>query len=713
MDLGRILDRTPELPVLGPLNYFTNGNSAPLENMDGDYCLPVPMTEFQRQLNDEVVSLHYSDVLKFYENGGSTNGNKVLASSLNAMYTNSQLVGTHPYLLVDHYLPPNLLLKDIPNRLSRASGKFTTLVNIIELVRDKKLEIALISRPGKSFDLIEALLLGKMINYKRYSGSYLKASHKSNKKYSTIHLIPSSQLDSTYLGSERFDFIIVLDQTFNPSDPHIVAIRSQGRKTPKDVSGKAPRLAPIIRLVPYYSAEHIAFKLQKYIHDEPTYMRRVVSAIVVLRRRVGAIPIDLKPYYAQGLNFLIPWIADMRSAWPLPLIPDIEEYSASIVENSLLTENPDAKISEEDSSSVKKGSSKEVTTAVESQSNGAETGGPPLEDHDEHYRSKRIKRETFSPGPTEASPSFLSPPSVSSQRENDRQVLTHGILKRLEFALQDLELKDAEIQSLRSLASTQETAHEDTIDEMGKFVNQITQLKEKIGIFERRAERSDNEMSKMKEKIQKQTEEMKLVQLILLAKQKQDGGSSNESSEENTDNTSKTINFATIETQRVRIADLEEELRKANESIGSRSTENEYMRSEYQKASSMATESAEEVQTLKKENEILSVKLATDIANMKQMSFAAERKVQEARIVELQLKLANVEEHLKRVSENEKQYHTRSRYGMRSSSVVPRRPHSPSINNSRKSSPSEREGNGGSSGTNNGPHPLQTMTNSS
>lgn len=107
--------------------------------------------------------------------------NEVLQNSLDSLYANTQLVATHPYLLVQHYLPPNLLLKDVHHRLARASGKFSVLVNLIELIRDKKINVALISRAGKSFDLIESLLLGRMINYKRYSGTYLRQSSKSYK----------------------------------------------------------------------------------------------------------------------------------------------------------------------------------------------------------------------------------------------------------------------------------------------------------------------------------------------------------------------------------------------------------------------------------------------------------------------------------------------------------------------------------------------------
>ena len=174
---------------------------------------------------------------------------------------------------------------------------------------------------------------------------------------------------------------------------------------------------------------------------------------------------------------------------------------------------------------------------------------------------------------------------------------------------------------------------------------------------------------------------------------------------------SKKINFADAETQLKQIAKLETELKEETEKIKARTTDNEYMHVEYQKASSAATESAEEVETLKRLKSALEAKLNTDIVTMKQLAFNEERKMKDLYIFELETKLVNVEEHIKRLMENEKQQQSRSRYGMRSSSTAPRRTKSPSVSNSRRSSPSDREGNGGT--TNNGPHPLQNMTNSS
>ncbi|KAF5103071.1 hypothetical protein D0Z00_000049 [Geotrichum galactomycetum] len=733
MDIGHILDGSPEPSSLTGINFFGQQQLQPHqqqlqasgENADGDYYLPVPMTEFQRQLNEEVISLHYPDIYKLFSNNNLLPNSPELQNSLQSLFTNSQLVGTHPYLLVDHYLPPNLLLKDIPNKLSRTSGKFETLVKIIELVRYRKMEIAVISRPGKSFDIIEALLLGKMINYKRHSGSYLRPFNKSNTNYSTIHLIPSSQLDSTYFGSERFDLLLVLDQTFNINDPHITSIRSQSRNTPVDVTGSAPKLAPVVRLIPYYSAEHVTLNFDKFGNDETLYTKNVIGSMVVLRSKVGTIPNELKPYYAQGLKLLSPWLDNMSSPWPLPDLPDIDTYSWPAIRKSILSKADDIK-GEDDPSKLETGNGVSSANGKDSDNvsrNNSITNEDKLfpDEDNEFYRAKRIKREHYSPSSgnnntRRDSFSFLAPLSGSSLHRplDDRRILTQNIVRRLEKSMNDLEIKTGEIQLLRSTTAALQATHEETIDEMSKSVNKITALKEKIKDHQRKSERQDSELSRLQEQVNKQSTELDQVKKLLALKRKQDTG--NAIDKEETEQTS-------LDKQKEKITELEEKLKTETATTKTKDEENDYMRTEYQKASSEASDLAEKVTNLKTANEVLKTKLNIDIVRLRQESFDHEKTMKAQIILELEIKVRNVEEHLKRLIESEKQNQTRSRYSVRSSlnSNNPRRTKSPSStnstnNNSRRSSPSEKEtGNGthgGSNGSSHGPHPLHNMTNS-
>lgn len=177
MDLLKILDGTPEPPIIDL--HLKDLNTS------GSYELATPMYEFQKELTDQIVSLHYPDILKFCE---TDSANDLILKSLEICYQNCILVSIHPYLLIKHYMPKNLTLKDILNKLAETSGKFNVLKDLMNVIihsnnkRDKHIGIVM-NNAGKVFDLVEALLLGctggtsKII--KRYVGNSVKKESKA------------------------------------------------------------------------------------------------------------------------------------------------------------------------------------------------------------------------------------------------------------------------------------------------------------------------------------------------------------------------------------------------------------------------------------------------------------------------------------------------------------------------------------------------------
>ncbi|CEP24755.1 unnamed protein product [Cyberlindnera jadinii] len=317
MDLLKILDGTPEPPIVS----LTTS-----ENLSGDYWLPVPMCEYQKELTDQVVSLHYSDILKYFE---TDDKEQVLLDSLEVLYLNSQLVATHPYLLIDHYMPKNLATKDTPNNLCDTSGKFKVLRDLISMLEGRSIDVALVGRSGKLLDMLESLLLGTRCNIKRHHGSNLKIPAKSqntknNKpKVLTMHIIPSDVDD--FVTTSKFDLVISFDIT--PTNEFLQSLRKSTR-------------VPILRLVSTNSIDHIALYFRQF-HERGTeeYLVQVTAAIVVLRDQVGVLPPDLRPIYFKNLTYLKDWCEDfVHTPWPLPEMSSIRRYDAGDVERSLLQE---------------------------------------------------------------------------------------------------------------------------------------------------------------------------------------------------------------------------------------------------------------------------------------------------------------------------------------------------------------------------------------
>ncbi|SCU80698.1 LAFA_0C00672g1_1 [Lachancea sp. 'fantastica'] len=331
MDLFKILDTVPEPAIVDPRTMGVSGD------VSGDYWLPAPMCLYQKELSEQIVSLHYSDILKYFET--EDYNTDVVLHSMETMCLNSQYVATHPYLLIDHGVPKSLITKDIPNHLAETSGKFGVLKDLISIIQDYQTETALFCRSGRTMDLLEALLLGNKVNIKRYSGQCIKVKQKPKKNSCTCHLFPSDDLPDNSSNfvidpAIHFDLLLCLDPSVDTSKPHVQQILTQNRP----VEGPEQK-APVVRLTTINSIDHCELYYSKFVKPgSRDYLVKVTAAVVALRDVVGTLPPDLRPIYSQGLKYMLAWLEDPSIPWPLPDIYPIKTYTPMDVEKSLLTE---------------------------------------------------------------------------------------------------------------------------------------------------------------------------------------------------------------------------------------------------------------------------------------------------------------------------------------------------------------------------------------
>lgn len=637
MDLGKILDGTPEPSAV------LIAEEGGVQNRSGDYQLGVPLTAFEKQLADQVISSHYSDILKFYETQDTT-----MIESLETLYQNAQYSATHPFLLIDHYMPHNLLLKEMPDRISKSSGKFEILYNIIDLIGNLKLQVGLISQAGKTMDLLEAVLLGKKVNYHRHSGASLRPMDSPNPRLSTVRLISSSKHENEDIFTNDFklDLLIAFDQSFLEVEPdYLTKIRGFNRTQP----------VPLLRLIPFNSIEHVCFKIGIDLlnSSKVEFFRKILAPIVILRGKIGSPPIDLQYLYNHSLKPLLPWFKSLCQEeavpWPLPDLPDITEYSSLDVEKSLLTEvgieAPDEKKDSEPA---------------------------------DYYQAKRLKRETNYVSNSSIDPIYDSDLNVS--RTN--MVLTHGLLVKLDEAVDEIKLKNEEIQCYREKDSNRQFQLESALEAVSTYVDKVSELKSKLQSSERKGERLQTEIVRANDRLESTTNNLEETRKII------DAGPPE---------------ISAFEEQTRKVSELSAEVKRLHDRLDSKNIENDYMRGEYQKASAAAIEAQSKVLELEKVNIELEKRASGEAARLRQLSFFEERAVKDEQIKELQARLALNEEKLKRLTEADKQplSGTRgSRFASRASSV-PRRTRSPN-SHSRVGSPSVD--------SQNGSHPLQTVT---
>ncbi|SCV05122.1 LANO_0H00518g1_1 [Lachancea nothofagi CBS 11611] len=443
MDLFKILDTVPEPAIVDAHTMGVSGD------MSGDYWLPAPMCLYQKELSEQIVSLHYSDILKYYET--EDYNTDVVLHSMETMCLNSQYVATHPYLLIDHCVPKSLITKDIPNHLAETSGKFAVLKDLIALIQDYKTETAVVCRSDRTMDLLEALLLGNRVNIKRYSGQSIKTKQKARKHSCTCHLFPSDEasidsINSVLDSTIHFDLLLCLDPSVDTSMPHIQRILTQNRPT------EGPgRVAPIVRLTTINSIDHCELYHGKYLKPQSReYLAKVTAAVVVLRDVVGTLPPDLRPIYSQNLKYLRDWLEDPSIPWPLPDIYPIKTYTPMDVEKSLLTEVRYNRVED---------------TLTQALNNGRKRGRKPNSSFYKdsgalsYYRMKRLKND-YSTNPLNQNMAQLT--GIASTKNGRAAnyhlsggLLTHKLIQAIGEAYYQLERQSSELEHFRCVEDGQ------------------------------------------------------------------------------------------------------------------------------------------------------------------------------------------------------------------------------------------------------------------
>lgn len=142
-----------------------------------EYYLPVPLSPIQRDINELILRLHSRRLQTLFEKEPAKYEGLSNTDLLLLFYTNTLLALNNPYLLVGHYIPRNMLLMNTKASLANISGKFWMLNRLIRLYEAQngpttpKTDVLVLANSSKELDFIESMIVGRLVNYKRYSGS--------------------------------------------------------------------------------------------------------------------------------------------------------------------------------------------------------------------------------------------------------------------------------------------------------------------------------------------------------------------------------------------------------------------------------------------------------------------------------------------------------------------------------------------------------------
>lgn len=588
MDLLRILDTKPIPSIVDSQTLGASGN------ISGNYWLPTTMCLYQKELTDQIVSLHYSDILRYFETTDFKED--VILESMRTMCLNSEYVATHPYLLIDHYMPKSLITRDIPAHLAETSGKFTVLRDLINLVQDYETNTVIVCRPGRTTDLLEALLLGNRVNIKRYDGNSIKSKQKKQQKRNytcTCHIFPSSAWDSVKYpitkDTTQFDMFIALDPTVDITSPSSIKILEHARYR----NAKNESRAPIVHLTAINSVDHCdLYFSKKHKRNSREFLECVTAAVVVLRDRVGILPPDLRPIYSQQLNYLIEWLEDPLLPWPLPDIYPVKRYTAMDVERSLLSEVRFSQIEDLD---VAFGNKKRGRS-----NRGNEKDDQKVGEVSSYYESKRLKNN-YSTNPTKQNMAQLTGittgNSVSSSNYHlSSEILTHKLIQSIGQIYIDINLQNEDLKAYSRVNSIE-------VEHLAFFEEERRAIHTKYDDINSSIEKDKISSKELEESLQTSYSKVEIIEREI---------------EEliNTCNNKGQL-FNELKGHYLKAKELTEEIAKEKRLEESKSTEKEYMTKEIKRAKDSITES-----------ELAIVKLNDECASLQT---EVEKKVKESK----------------------------------------------------------------------------------
>lgn len=575
MDLLRILDDKPAPSIVDAETLGVSGNTS------GDYWLPTTMCLYQKQLTDQIVSLHYSDILRYFET--TDYKEDVVLESMETMCKNSALVATHPFLLIDHFLPKSLITRDIPVHLSETSGKFTVLRDLFTLVQEYETNTAVVCQSGRTMDLVEALLLGNKVSIKRYDGHSARSRQKKSKRVShpcTVHLFPSEGWDNKAYPvdkkTKRFDMFVAVDPTVDTTKDDMLSILQLGRRT-RDVDPKAP----IARLVAINSFDHCDLYFRKeYEKGSKEYLESVTAGVVVLRDRIGVLPPDLRPIYSQHLGYLVEWLENPSLPWPLPDVYRIKHYNSMDVERSLLsevnyTQNDDLDSAFTQGPMKKRGRGRPQLNELKDSANNNE--------HDESvpsfYETKRLKND-YSKNPMKQGKGVLTgiisnDDSMGANYHLSSEILTHKLVQSMAQVYFELERQSDQIRMYTDIDAIEQR-------HANFYSNEDQTMKEKLNMCQgtisynknicEELEEDNVDHYKRNEKLEVELEEKFEVLLETFPDSKP------------------------LKELLIKNYDLKDKLEDVNKKIDSKSTEILYMQAELQKAKDSLKTSSKEIE---------------------------------------------------------------------------------------------------------------------
>ncbi|KAK9378327.1 class II histone deacetylase complex subunits 2 and 3-domain-containing protein [Kockiozyma suomiensis] len=306
---------------------------------EAEYAIPIGFTKSQRQMYEQVLILHSSEIIRFCDFGSSTMAQREqMGQSMIKVLIRALLACTHPYLLVPALQPRSVSDKDESRYIVNTGSKFQMIDSIVTVFKDAGLKVAIVAREGQTMDLISSYLAGKRVKYMKREGEVenLEPSSEDSDEESeddvneifekvTVILVPSSAVDENNRKKKfnlpRVDLVIAIDFSFVASEPQVRQLRGVDENY-QSLTGKP--IVPVLRFVPAHSAEHAIICAAALNEGAETKLSTdilcsVMSTFTLMRSSAGELS-DVLSQEVLELPLKIPqWLASTGGMRPPPI----------------------------------------------------------------------------------------------------------------------------------------------------------------------------------------------------------------------------------------------------------------------------------------------------------------------------------------------------------------------------------------------------------
>lgn len=539
------------------------------------------------------------------------------------------------------------------------SVKFRFLGALLDCLRERNIHIVLLGRPTRFLDILETFLKGKHIDYE-YPSELRKADPSQVKSALGVTILATSG-EAAGAVVRSADLIVCLDGTSSRS-------QVQGLRGTHIID--ATFLTPVISPVIIKSAEHINRCIPPSANSTERF-RTLVSSMAHLRTDAGKLPADYPRAHAAAeevARLLEPsgGVDNAHAEWALPLIGGIK----------------DAVVFEETQSQFL------ITSTMPTNTQESVSAQKRALDVDRLDSAKKMRMTPQPPetvNPADVSiiqiSDAVSDSSHAQALENTATVPANNT-RDAPALLARIKAADAEITSLQARLETSQAR-------LNEYMTSLESLQyrfEESGA-EIRAARKERDEAEMRAAVATKQKES-LAARFERADEERRAAKAQLDAERAANASSADTNIAELARLRASLAEAETAKDKAEKSIARKEADFEFLRSEYQKASSAAAEYADRIENLEAQNITLTRKADGQAAKLKRMGIDENQRSLLRENQKLKLELENREKLLAQREEELRSVKNLKGLGMGTRAAsVPRSPRVGANGGSRAASP--------------------------